>query len=115
MNVVENDYHSVLACPLYRYIRVAYLTHTYSHWPTQNKFKIIMSASSRFVNQKLAKYMCFATKLRTSHKSTYMCSLPVSVNCMYGMYVSVYVYVCVTVPAIPTRGSATYTYLSNAE
>jgi hypothetical protein len=70
MNVVENEYHFVLACPLYRDIRVAYLPHYYTHWPTQYKFITIMSSSSRSVNQKLAKYVFFATKLRTAHKAT---------------------------------------------
>jgi hypothetical protein len=70
MNVVENEYNFLLACPLYIDIRVAYLPHYYSHWPTQNKFITIMSSSSRSVHQKLAKYVFFATQLRTAHKAT---------------------------------------------
>jgi hypothetical protein len=69
MNVVENEYNVVLACPLYKDIRVAYLPHHYSHWPTPNKFITIMSSSSRSVNQRLAKYVFFATILRTAHKT----------------------------------------------
>jgi hypothetical protein len=53
MNVVENEYNCLLTCPLYRDIRVGYLPHYYSHWPTQNKFIQIMASSFCAVNQKL--------------------------------------------------------------
>jgi hypothetical protein len=70
MNVVENEYHFLLACPLYKQLRMLYLPHYYCSWPTKQKFTSLMSSSSRSLLQKLAKYIFCATKLRNIHKST---------------------------------------------
>jgi hypothetical protein len=70
MKTVENEYHFLLVCPLYRDVRSLYLPRYYSHWPTKQKFIMLMSSSSRSVTQKLAKYIFFATKIRNTQKSS---------------------------------------------
>ena len=38
MNTIENEYHFLLVCPLYRQLRVNYLPKYYCHWPNMAKF-----------------------------------------------------------------------------
>ena len=38
---VENEYHFMLVCPLYRDIRNEILPHYYSVWPNQRKFETL--------------------------------------------------------------------------
>lgn len=39
MNVIESEYHLILVCPKYRYLRSKYLKRYYCQWPTRNKFQ----------------------------------------------------------------------------
>ena len=63
-NVIENEYHFLLVCPLYRSLRRKYLKHYYCRWPTVNKFDNIMSTSNKNEILNLSKYIYFANKLR---------------------------------------------------
>ena len=38
MNVVEDEYHFLLVCPMYRELRKTYLPRFYCRWPSKNKF-----------------------------------------------------------------------------
>ena len=62
MNTLENEYHFLLVCPFYRDIRIKYLPSYFCSWPTLNKFESIMSSKSKYVQQKLAKFIYFASK-----------------------------------------------------
>ena len=64
MNAIESEFHVLLVCPLYKEIRQQYLKPYFRHWPTLNKFEIIMSAKSTKELNNLSKYVYFALKLR---------------------------------------------------
>ena len=64
INSVENEYHFLLVCPLYRELRKKYLKSYYCRWPTLNKFDQLMSSKSKNELFNLSKYIYFATKLR---------------------------------------------------
>ena len=38
MNMVENEYHFVLVCPVYNDLRRQYLPSLYCRWPSQNEY-----------------------------------------------------------------------------
>ena len=42
-NLVENEYHFLLVCPLYRELRKQYLKPYFYRWPTLNEFDSLMS------------------------------------------------------------------------
>lgn len=69
MNVVEDEYHFVLVCQHYREIRNKCLPKYYCHWPTLQKFRMLLSTQQSNVLNKLAKYIFLATKLRSSEIS----------------------------------------------
>lgn len=64
MNVIENEFHFLLVCPFYREIRKRFLKSFYCHWPTLNKFDMLMSSENKASIIRLSKYIYFATKLR---------------------------------------------------
>ena len=64
VNSVENEYHFLLVCPLYRELRKKYLKSYYCRWPTLNKFDQLMSSKSKNELFNLSKYIYFVTKLR---------------------------------------------------
>ena len=66
LGMIENEYHFLLVCPLYRDIRKKYLKHYYCQWPTINKFENLMCNKSKRVILNVSKYVHFATKLRAS-------------------------------------------------
>ena len=66
LNVVENEYHFLLVCPLYIDIRKKYFNSYYCHWPTLKKFENLMSTKSKCKINNLAKYVYFASQLRVS-------------------------------------------------
>lgn len=66
LNMVENEYHFLLVCPLYRDLRKKYLQNYYCHWPTLNKFDDLMRRNSKSTVLNLSKFLHFATKLRNS-------------------------------------------------
>lgn len=66
MNQVENEYHFLLVCPLYRELRRNFLKSYYCHWPTINKFEnLISTASSKMLNE-VAKFIYFAMEMRNA-------------------------------------------------
>ena len=46
MNMVEDEYHFLLACPAYRDLRKIYFKKYYYTWPSLYKFKTLMSSKS---------------------------------------------------------------------
>ena len=66
MNAIESEFHFLLVCPLYNGIRQQYLKPYFRHWPTLNKFEILMSSKSTKVLNNLSKYVYFAQKLRSN-------------------------------------------------
>ena len=68
LNVVENEYHFLLVCPLYIDIRRKYFNSYFCHWPTLMKFENLMSVKSKRKINNLAKYVYFASQLRTATK-----------------------------------------------
>ena len=64
MNVVEDEYHFLLTCPIYRDLRIKYLKTCYCRWPTLNKFDRLMATTNKTEILNLSKYIFFASKLR---------------------------------------------------
>jgi hypothetical protein len=64
LNVVENEYHFLLTCPLYSNIRKKYLRRNYYTWPSLNKFDHLMMTKNKKEIANLSKYLYFANKLR---------------------------------------------------
>ena len=64
INVIEDEYHFVLVCPLYRELRKALLPHFYYTWPTITKFKLLMKTTKPRTIKKLAKFVYLAFKKR---------------------------------------------------
>ena len=62
-DVIEDEYHFLLVCPLYRELRQNYLKPYYCHWPTINKFENLMSSKSTSIIYSLSKYVYFAFQL----------------------------------------------------
>ena len=66
-NLSQNDQtYSVFVCPLYQELRRQYLKPYFCSWPTLNKFDRIMSTENKKEILNLAKYVYFATKLRSN-------------------------------------------------
>ena len=63
-NVIEDEYHFLLACPAYRHLRIKYLKKYYYTWPSINKFKLLLSTQSKNIIQNIAKYLDEAFKIR---------------------------------------------------
>ena len=64
MNVVENEFHFLFACPFYIDLRRKYLPAYYCSWPTIPKFKSILQSKSRKLMNNLSKYIYFAFNRR---------------------------------------------------
>ena len=71
LKAIENEYHFVLVCPLYRDIRTQYLTSFYCSWPTLNKFKTLLSKQNKKVTTNLSKYIYHAMNLRNLFEHCY--------------------------------------------
>jgi hypothetical protein len=67
MNMVENEYHFLLICPLYSVLRKRYFSNYYCQWPNLNKFRSLLSVSSNKCLYKLAKYLNDANKMREDY------------------------------------------------
>ena len=61
---IENEYHFLLVCPLYRDIRKQYLTSYYCSWTTINKFETLLSKQKKKVITNLYKHIYHAMNLR---------------------------------------------------
>jgi hypothetical protein len=73
LNVIENEYHFLLICPLYTSIRQKYLKPYYNSWPTLNKFDRLMRSCNKKEIINLSKYIYFASRLDKSLKLTEYC------------------------------------------
>ena len=65
-NVIENEFHFLLVCPLYRELRKQYLKPYFCRWPTLNKFNSLMSNMNKKSLLNVAKFIYHATILRQS-------------------------------------------------
>ena len=61
MKVVENEYHFLLVCPMYRHLRIKYFKPYFCHWPS---LYTLMSSTNTKTILNLAKFIYFANKLR---------------------------------------------------
>ena len=57
VNVVENEYHSLLACPFYRNIRKKIFKQYYLAWPTINKLESLMTTENKRTIRNISKYL----------------------------------------------------------
>ena len=64
LNVVESEYHLLLVCPFYIELRRKYFKPYFCHWPTLNKFDMLMVSQSKCTILNLAKFLYFAFKKR---------------------------------------------------
>ena len=66
MNVVEDEYHFLLVCPMYRELRETYLPSFYCRWPSTNKFTKLLNDDQASVLKKIAKFVYIANEKRLS-------------------------------------------------
>lgn len=66
MNAIESEYHFLLVCPNYKDLRKKYFKPYFCHWPTLNKFRTLMSSTSKYVINNLSKYIYSAFQIRTT-------------------------------------------------
>ena len=64
MNVIENEYHFLLVCPLYSKIRKDCLPKYYCHWPCIRKFKQLINSKQTKLMSAVAKFIFLANKIR---------------------------------------------------
>ena len=63
-NIIEDEYHFVIICPLYTELRNTYIPNKYYVVPTLNKFYILMANANMEVIRKVAMYLFYAKKTR---------------------------------------------------
>ena len=66
MNVVEDEYHILLVCPMYRELPKIYLLSFYCRWPSKNKLTKLLNDDQVSVLKKLAKFVYIANEKRLS-------------------------------------------------
>ena len=66
MGVIENEYHFLLICSLYRGLWKAYFPKYFLRWPSTFKFKQLLSSFKRTTTKNLAKFTRLAFDLRAS-------------------------------------------------
>ena len=66
MNVVENEYHFLLVCPLYRSLRVELIPKYFRTWPNLNKFEMLLQTKNVKHLNLLGKYIHLALQKRSS-------------------------------------------------
>ena len=64
MNVIENEFHFLLACPNYIDIRRKYLPAYCCSWPSMPKFKSLLQSKSKILINNISKYIYFAFNKR---------------------------------------------------
>ena len=57
LNMIENEYHFLLVCSLYRDLRRKYFKNYYCRWPTLNKFDDLLSKQTKQMTLNLSKYL----------------------------------------------------------
>jgi len=65
-HAIENEYHFLLVCPLYREIRKKHLKSYFQRWPTFNKFDFLMQSANKRDIISLAKYIFNANEMRNN-------------------------------------------------
>ena len=81
INVVEDEYHFLLVCPLYNEIRRAMLPKYYCRCPSINKFCKILNENKTSILKKLAKFILAATEKKNFHSKFF---------CLITMFVCIY-------------------------
>ena len=61
---VENEYHFLLVCPVFRHFRRQYMKPYFCSWPSLNKFDNLMSSNNKKEILNLEKFIYFANKQR---------------------------------------------------
>ena len=64
---IEDEYHFVFICELYKDLRVKYLPREYIQSPSLFKFNKLFSDTNAHIQTKLALYLSHATDRRTSY------------------------------------------------
>ena len=67
LNVVESEFHFLLVCPFYSELRSKYFTRYFCHWPTLNKFDILMTKTPKHLLI-LSKFIYYANKKREDNE-----------------------------------------------
>ena len=94
LKAIENEYHFLLVCPLYRDIRKQSLTSYYCSWPTINKFETLLSKQNKKVITNLSKHIYHAMDLRNlldTWKLRY-CYFFLKFSCLFHMYVTYFLF-----------------------
>ena len=65
MKVIEDEYHFLLVCPIYRELRTKLLPKYFCRWPTRNKFIKSLNEEQNSILKKLAKFVYLANEKRT--------------------------------------------------
>ena len=63
-NIIENEYHFLLVCPVYRELRKSHLLNFYCRWPFKNKFIKLLIDEQASVMKKLAKFVYLPNEKR---------------------------------------------------
>ena len=66
MSVIEDEYHFLLVCPLYRELRMRYFPKYFCNWPNIDKLYKLLNISSNQKQIKLALYINNSFKHRSS-------------------------------------------------
>ena len=62
MNCIEDEYHFLLVCPVYRDLRQKY----YYTWASINKFKLLLTSKSETIIKQLGYYLIHAFQKRSN-------------------------------------------------
>ena len=63
---LEDEYHSLLICPLYSDIRKKYISNSYFIRPSMYKFVYLISSTDTYIQKKLGRYIDESIKFRKS-------------------------------------------------
>jgi len=91
LKAIENEYHFLLVCPLYRNIRKQCFTSYYCSWPTINTFETLLSKQNKKVTMNLFKYIYHAMHLRDlldNYKNSDIVISFLKCSCLFHMYVT---------------------------
>ena len=66
MNCIEDEYHFLLVCPVYRDLRQKYLKKYYYTWASINKFKLLLTSKSETIIKQLGHYLIQAFQRRSN-------------------------------------------------
>ena len=66
-NIVEDEYHFVIKCPLYKDLREVYIPPKYYTIPSLHKFYLLIAAENEIIVKKLSMYLFYADKVRQTN------------------------------------------------